>query len=75
MAPISPDPTPTKNLWGLLKARVKISQPYARDLQDLQASAETFWKKYVRSETLKNLIKSGPGQIKSVIKAESYFSF
>jgi len=47
---------------------VKISQPYPRDLQELQAAAETFWKKYVRSETLKNLIKSGPGQIKSVIK-------
>jgi transposase len=53
-APNSPDLSPIENIWVIIKERVNMSSPQPRDLQKLQQTAETCWKK-IDSETMKNL--------------------
>ena len=69
--PNSPDLSPIENLWGILKARVEMSKPYPRDLQELQATVEACWE-MIGPEILENLIQSIPDRIKPVIKAKGY---
>ena len=68
----SPDLNPIENLWAILEKELKSGKNTPNNLASIEKSLHAAWSR-IKPETLRNMIRSLPDRIKSVIKAKGKF--